>query len=161
MPYARKIPHTFDTSPGTALPSDRLPPLVRSPSHTACTDRNIRGISGRETVTPEPCNQQRSRTSVRSPQISECDRVPHGAPQVSNNARLFGCTSHGSLGRAECIFSSRRPSDAPLGRAKAALLTRRRPWHNHVLGKFISATTLLPDHPNRQVSRMIRANPIP
>ncbi len=130
-PCAHKNPHTFDTSRGTALPSDRPPPLVRSLYHTAYTDRNIGGISGRETVTPEACNQQRSRTSVHNPPLSECDLVRHVAHRVSSNARLFGCTSHGSLGRAECIFSSRRPSDAPLGRAKAALLTRRRPWHNH------------------------------
>src|SRR5689334_15348146 len=124
-PCAHKIPHTFDTSRCTALPSDRLLRVVRSPSRTVYIARNIGDISGRETVTPESCNQLRSRTSVHSPPISECDRVPHGAHPVSGNARLFGCTSHGSLGRAECIFSSHRPCDAPPDLPKAALLTRR------------------------------------
>src|SRR6185503_15182569 len=129
-PYAHKIQHTFDTSRCTALPSDRPLPLVHSPSRTAYTDQNIGGISDRETVTPEACSQQRSRTSVHNPRISECDRVRHVAHRVSNNARLFGCTSHGSLGRAECIFASRRPSDALLGLAKGALLMRFPPRHN-------------------------------
>jgi hypothetical protein len=133
-PCAHKSPHTFGTSQCTLLPSDRLLPLVRSPSRTAYTALNIDGTSGRETVTPEPCNQHWSRTSVHNPPLSECDRVSHDAHRVSNNARLFGCTSHGSLGRAECTFSSRRPCDAPLGRAKAAFLTRRRTRHTPLGG---------------------------
>src|SRR5688572_29904112 len=129
IPSAHKILHTFDIFRRTALSSDRLLPLVRSPSRTAYTDLNIGGISGRETVTPEACNQRQSRTSVHSPQISECDRVLHGVHQVLNNARLFGCTRHGSLGRAVCIFASRRPSDALLVSAKGALLIRFRVRH--------------------------------
>lgn len=130
MPCVHKKPHTFGTSRCTLLPSDRLLRVVRSPFRTAYTTPNIGGISGRETVTPAPCNQRWSRTSVHNPPLSECDRVSHGAHQVSNNARLFGYTSHGSLGRVECIFSSRRPCDAPLGRAMAAVLTRR--WARHI-----------------------------
>jgi len=83
-PYAHKIQHTFDTSRCTALPSDRPLPLVHSPSRTAYTDQNIGGISDRETVTPEACSQQRSRTSVHNPRISECAQVRHDVHRASN-----------------------------------------------------------------------------
>jgi hypothetical protein len=116
-PCVHKSPHSVGTFRRTASPSDRLLRPVRSPSRTAYTTLNIGGISDRETVTPEACNQHWWRTSAHSPPLSECDRVSHGAHRVSSNARLFVCTSHGSLGRVECIFASHRPSDVPLGLA--------------------------------------------
>jgi hypothetical protein len=130
MPYAHKIPHTFDTSQCTALPSDRLLPAVHNPFRTAYTGRHRGGIFGHETRTPEACNRPWSCTSVRSPEISECVRVPHGGPPASNNVRLFECTSHGSLGRAEYIFASPRRCDALLGPTSAGRLTHRRTMHN-------------------------------
>ena len=57
-PYNHTIQHTFDTSQCTALSSDRLLPPVRTPFRTAYTDRNIGGIPGHETRTPEACNRQ-------------------------------------------------------------------------------------------------------
>jgi len=129
-PYAHKIPHTFDTSQRTALPSDHLLPAVHNPFRTAYTGRHRGGIFGHETRIPEACNRPWSYTSVRSPEISECVRAPHGGPPASNNVRLFECTSHGSLGRAEYIFASPCRCDALLGPTSAGRLTHRRTMHN-------------------------------
>src|SRR5512139_536998 len=128
-PYAHTIQHTFDTSQCTALSSDRLLPPVRNPFHTAYTDRNIGGIPGHETRTPEACNPQWSCTSVHSPGINECVRVWHGDLRASNNARLFEYTSRGNLGRAEYTFAFPRPCDALLGPTSVALLIRHRTMH--------------------------------
>lgn len=132
-PYAHTTQHTFDTSQYIALSSDRSPLTVRSPFHTAYTDRNTGGIPGHETRTPEACNQPWSCTSVRNPEISECVQGLRGDPPASNNARWFECTSHGSLGKAEYTFASLRPCDALLGpTTDAHRLIRRRmtrkPW---------------------------------
>ncbi len=132
-PYAHTIQHTFDTSQYIALSSDRSLLPVRNPFHTAYTDRNRGGIPGHETRTPEACNQRWSCTSVRSPEISECVQGLHGVPPASNNVRLFECTSHGSLGKAEYTFASHRPCDALLGpttdaRRLIRRRTTRKPW---------------------------------
>lgn len=129
MPYVHTIQHTFYTSQCTALSSDRSPPPVRNPCHTAYTDRNIGGIFGHETRILEACNRPWSRTSVHNPGIGECVLGWHGGPPASNNGRLFACTSHGNLGRAEYTFASPRPCDALLGPTSVPLLTRPRTMH--------------------------------
>lgn len=130
MPYAHKIPHTFDISQCTALPSDHLLPTFHNPFRTAYTGRHRGGIFGHETRIPEACNRPSSCTSVRSPEISECVRVPHGGLPASNNVRLFACTLHGSLGRAGYIFASPRSCDALLGPTSFGCLAHRRTMHN-------------------------------
>lgn len=128
-PYDHTIQHTSDTSQCTALSSDRPLPPAHNPFRTIYTDRNIGGIPVHETRTAEACNRQWSCTSVHSPGISECVRVWHGGPPASKNARLFECTSHGNLGRAEHTFAFPRPCDALLGPTSVPLLTRHRTKH--------------------------------
>ena len=117
---AHRILRMFGTCRYTALPSDHRLLLVRSLSRTAYRGRNIAGKPDCGTATSEPCNQQRLRTSVHNPRISVCDRVSSGAHPVSSYVRLFECTSHGNLGRVECICTIRRSCDAHLVMAKAA-----------------------------------------
>jgi hypothetical protein len=127
-PYAHTIPHTFDTSRYIPLSTGHLLPFVHSPSRTVYTGRHTGGTGGRETVTPESVTRHLWRTSVLSRSLNVCDPVPHGAHRVSNNARFFECTLHGSPCRVECTVSSRRPCNALLGPVQAALLLHRPTW---------------------------------
>lgn len=130
-PYDHMIQHIFDTSQCTALLSDRSPPPVRNSFHTVYTDQNIGGIPCHGMRTPEACNRHWLSTSAHSPGIGECVPVWHGAPPTLDNTRLFECTSHGNLGRAEYTFAFPHPCDALLGPTSDGSLTCRQTRHKH------------------------------
>jgi hypothetical protein len=120
---AHKSPHSDGTSRRTPSRSDPLRLFGRSSPRILGKRQRRHHISVREAMTPEVGSGQWFHKCPRSPAISGCGQVRHEAHRASNNAPPFGCTEHGSLGTAECIFSFRRPCDAHLGLAKVALLS--------------------------------------